>query len=350
MLNRPRQALLYAVLVICATLITCAERVENTGGVKLRYNQATLSELDREIAKNNENKQYSAVLKGLRWCVIFNDDDKNFDFTFTNYITMLDELTIHSRRESFKRIVHTLIQKEFDRALPRMPKLFEANEGGYESFVSILPIAYHHQVPVQPLREFANRHFANADLDYSDPVEEFRSAAKKRDYDLMCDLIIDAVFTDMAYRWNIDKDFRLPPNGYQAIMSECATVPFLHNYKSKKYHDQNYYATHVLLALNHYGQKPLIASATADKVFFYLIGQYNRIRYDVGDLDLLCEYLYCLKQFAFKNVEFITEGDGYIISKQHEDGSWGTYGDSKGDPYDQLHPTWTAITLLVQEP
>ncbi|HYA85969.1 MAG TPA: hypothetical protein VEI57_02750 [Nitrospirota bacterium] len=347
-MNRSRHVLSYAVLVICATLVCCTDKVEHSGNIQLYYNQTTLSELDHEIARSNTNERYSAVLKGLRWCVIFFDNDKNFDFTFSNYMTMLDELSLHSRRDSFTSIVHTLIQKEFKRVIPRLPKLFEANEDGYEEFINILPIAYHHQIPIQPLQEFANGHFAHVNL--SDKIQKFKRAARQLNYELLTDLVIEAAFIDMDYRWKADRDFRLPPNGYQAILKECEAIPFLYNYKSEKYHDQNYYATHVLLALNHYGQKPLKPSATSDKVFFYLTGQYNRIRYHVDDLDLLSECLYCFKQFAPMNVEFIGEGERYIISQQHEDGSWGTSDDFKGDPYDQFHPTWTAIVLLVQEP
>jgi len=345
--DRSRYVLFCAVLVIFVTLVCCTERVEHSTNIQIHYNQTTLSELDHEIARSNANERYSAVLRGLRWCVIFFDNDKNFDFTFSNYMTMLDELTLHSYQDSFKSIVHTLIQKEFKRVIPRLPKLFEADEDGYEEFISVLPIAYHHQIPIKPFQEFANGHFAH--VNPSDKIQKFKRAAKLLNYELLTDLVIEAAFINMAYSWKGDKDFRLPPNGYQVIMALCAAIPFLHNYKSEKYHDQNYYATHVLLALSHYGQKPLKPSITGDKVFFYLAGQYNRIRYQVGDLDLLSECLYCFKQFAPMNVEFIAEGERYIISQQHEDGSWGTSDDFKGDPYDQFHPTWTAIVLLAQE-
>jgi hypothetical protein len=37
-----------------------------------------------------------------------------------------------------------------------------------------------------------------------------------------------------------------------------------------------------------------------------------------------------------------------VISVQKSDGSWYIDEDPDDDPYDILHPTWTAITLLVQ--
>lgn len=333
--------LFFLILILC-----CAATEAHCTTPPLRYNHDTVSELQQEMDATCTDERYLAVLRGLRWCVVFCDDDANFDFTFANYLTMLDELTLHGSPPALARIVHGLILKEFDRAIPRFAKLFAADADGYEDFISILPIAYHHQVPLKPLKEFAARHFEK--VIPPDRLSEFRQAANVRNYDTLTDLVVGAAFLDMAYFWGIDKDFRLPPDNYRTIMTECAAIPFKQRFKDDNYHDQNYYATHVLLALNHYGQHPLIPSVTGDRVFFYLTGQYDAIRYGVGDLDLLCEYLYCFRQFAPAGVGFIAEGEQYILSQQRTDGSWGTADDFEGDPYDRLHPTWTAITLLIQ--
>jgi len=179
-------------------------------------------------------------------------------------------------------------------------------------------------------------------------LAEFRKAAEVLDYDRLTDLTVGAAFTDMAYRWGADKDFPLPPDNYRVIMRECGAIPFMRRYREEAYADQNYWATHILLALNHYGQKPLVPSAIADRIFFYIVGQYRIVRHQLRDLDLLCEYLYCFRQFAPMGVEFIDEGERYVMSLQRADGAWGTVDDFAGDPYDRLHPTWTAITLLIQ--
>ncbi len=201
-------------------------------------------------------------------------------------------------------------------------------------------------MPLQPLKVFASARFAN--VVPADRLNEFRHAAKIRYYDALTDLVVEAAFMDMAYSWGVDEDFKLPPDNYLIIMAECAAIPFLKGFEDDNYHDQNYYATHVLLALNHYGQKHLLPSVTGDRVFYYLSGQNDVVRHRVGDLDFLCEYLYCFRQFASAGVGFIAEGEQYILSQQRSDGSWGTPDDFQGDPYDHLHPTWTAITLLIQ--
>ncbi|MBJ6724976.1 hypothetical protein [Geomesophilobacter sediminis] len=306
----------------------------------------TVTELKHEISTNRSDARYVATLAGLRWCVTFCQNDDNFDFTFSNYLTMLDELTLHHPRPALMRIVHDLIVREFARALPRLDRIFPADADGYESFVSILPIAYHHQIPLNPLKEYASRRFAAVVV--PDRLAEFREAARLRDYDRLTDLVVGATFVDMAYRWGAARDFRLPPNIYGTVLDECAVIPFQNKERDNGYFDQNYYATHLLLALNHYGQRQLNASSTGDRVFFYLTEQYDAVRNRVGDLDLLCEYLYCFKQFAPVGVGFVTEGERYVMSLQRPDGAWGAVEDPDKDPYDRLHPTWTAITLLAQ--
>ncbi|HYA41718.1 MAG TPA: hypothetical protein VEF34_10465 [Syntrophobacteraceae bacterium] len=311
---------------------------------RVRHNPEIIEAIDREIS-TTLNERNLAVLRGLRWCVAFCDDDGNFEFTFSNYVTMLDELTFNNSRPNLGNIVHTLILKEFERALPLLSKLFPADADGYEDFISILPVAYHHQVPRGSLRKFARRHFTR--VKPADRMRDFRRAKKRLDYDSLTDIVVGAAFIDMAYSWGVNEDFALPPNEYRTIMARCSDIPFTAGFNDDSYQDQNYYATHVLLALNHYGQRPLTRSPTLDRVLEYLSGQYETVRRRVGDLDLLCEYIYCFRQAAFPDAGSLDEGEQYVMSLQKSDGSWGTPEDFNGDPYDRLHPTWTAITLLA---
>ena len=336
---------LFLTLIYILSALGCSSVADKPDIASLQYNGTAVRELDRVLSSGKIDAREQAVLRGLRWSLVFCDDDTNFNFTFTNYLTMLDELTLHKPEREVHRIAHDAILKEFKRAVPRLPELFTADADGYENFVSILAIAYHHQVPIGPLKEFAGRHFAGVKT--PDRLAEFRKAARKRDYDLLTDLVVDTTFKNMAYRWKADKDFRLPPDNYRTIMAECADIPLVHKYGDSGYHDQNYYATHVLLALNHYGQEALKPSPATDRIYFYLTKNYDAVRNKVGDLDLLCEYLYCFRQFAPRGVQFISEGESYVMSLQNPDGSWGTKEDFEGDPYNRLHPTWTAITLLV---
>ena len=346
--NRIRySAVIIALLVIIITFFfnagAFAAEADNR---PLRYNQETVKALDLEITQNPHNARYLSVLKGLRWCVIFFDDDTNFDSAFYNYFIMLDELSQRNPGSTFAQIVHALILKEFDRALPKMSLLITADEDGFESFIALLPVIYHHNVPIQPFRKFDGAYFSG--VDYPDHLKEFRRAAKKLDYGRLSNIVSNAACLDMAYRWKAEKDFRLPPNRYDIILKESLDIPLLARYNDDTYEDQNYFATHLIFAMNHYGQRPYRPSALGDKIFFYLIGQYKTVRDLSGNFDILCEYLYCLRQFGLRNAEFIDEEEKHIISLQRPDGSWGAVDDPDDRPYHLMHPTWTAITLLVQ--
>jgi hypothetical protein len=308
--------------------------------------QSAVEAVGRELAANRHDPRYGAVLRGLQWCIRFCEDDENYDATFGDYLTLLDELTLSKSHPELKRIVHGLILAEVERAVPRLAEIFSPDGDGYEDFVAILPVLYRHQARIEPFRAFANRHFQNVFV--ANQVQEVRQAAKVSDYDRLTDLVINAVFIDMAYATGAAKDFDLPPNPYRMVMMECAKIPFRYKYNDEAYSDQNYYATHVLLALNHYGHRPLTSSPALKHVLRYLAREYDNVRHRADDLDLLCEYLYCLHWAGKDYVDLIAEGERYVISQQHDDGSWGTPEDFEEDPYDQLHPTWTAITLLLQ--
>jgi hypothetical protein len=119
--KRPQAYILF--IIITALILVPSARAGNlkeTGNKPLQYNHTAVSALDSEIAKNSGKKRPLAVLKGLRWCVIFCDNDENFNQTFSNYITMLDELSLHSSDPVLTRIVHDLILNEFRRAEPRL--------------------------------------------------------------------------------------------------------------------------------------------------------------------------------------------------------------------------------------
>lgn len=335
-------------LALAALLLLCVLAAEVSAGTaafpQTKHNRATFAAIGRELAANRGNARYCAVLRGLRWCVILNDDPSRFESSFSNYVTMLDELSLSPAPPAFRKIVGDLIRREFVRALPGLGRIFQADSAGYMDFVSVLPIAYRHHVPLRGLKKFTAAHFTGVSA--PDRLEEFRQAARELEYETLTDIVVEAAFIDMAYKLGAGRDFRLPQNHYGTIMAECAAIPFARRHGEEGYYDQNYYATHVVLALNHYGGRKVGASAAGDHVLAYLSENYAVVRNKVNDLDLLSEYLYCLRQLGISG-PLIAEGEEHILSLQHADGSWGTREDFSGEPYDQLHPTWTAITLLV---
>ena len=62
-------------------------------------------------------------------------------------------------------------------------------------------------------------------------------------------------------------------------------------------------------------------------------------------MDLLGEYIQCLKIYGFGGEKFIHESEEYLMSKQQKDGSWPP-PDDNDDYYDIFHPVWTSIVAL----
>ena len=90
-----------------ATILACGsfETLAHSAGRQLHYNQVIIDSLDREIGQCSDER-YLSVLRGLRWCVAFCDDDSKFDFTFSNYLMMLEELTLYRSHPALAGIVH----------------------------------------------------------------------------------------------------------------------------------------------------------------------------------------------------------------------------------------------------
>lgn len=342
-----QRCLLLSVMLPLVLLLAMDLCTDNGWGQNLRVHPKSIPSLELEITAHGDDPRYLAALKGLRWCVNVCRDEEKFRKSFTRYLALLDQLTLNHPRPSLMSLVHRLILEEFTRALPAFPSIFPADADGYVAFLSILPTAYHHQIPIAPLREFARSHFGK--VIPADRLHEFRQAAKNLDYARLSDLINEALLLDQAYRRGADKDFRLPPNILQSLMASCAALPFQRKEPEPGYREQNYFATHLVSALSHCGAREFEASSLGDRVFFYLTGEYGAVRHRRGDLHLLCGFLTSLRQFAPTRVGFIREGEIYLMSLQRSDGGWGAFDGPNTGPEDRLDPTGAAVTLLAQK-
>ncbi len=74
------------------------------------------------------------------------------------------------------------------------------------------------------------------------------------------------------------------------------------------------------------------------------------MRSKTDDLDLLGEYVECMKIFGLGGNAEVIESLNYIVSQQNPDGSWVKTKSADKDPYDLFHPTWTSITALHYNP
>jgi hypothetical protein len=287
-----------------------------------------------------------AVLKGLLWCVRYFDKNHNFNNVFSDYLTMLYEVSIQGS-PVVKDITKKIAQKAIKRAYSRLGKIFSDDLEGKWDFINIIPILNHFEFNLQPFAKFYRNYFPKDNSYYEDL--SFRKATRKHNYDVLSDYIID--YSALYFARKVDKknQFNLPKCKFKRIVRKCRKIPFKYKFGKSKYHDQNYYATHLVFALCGYGENNLRKTRFTKKIFKYLKKNFKKVRYEVGDIDLLCEYVNCFKIYGYGNNRRVKEAIQYIFSKQLPDGSWDPYdydNNAKLDAYDIFHPTWTAITAL----
>ena len=110
-----------------------------------------------------------------------------------------------------------------------------------------------------------------------------------------------------------------------------------------EFYDTVYFVTHVIYTLNAYGRYRLSPRWLPQEFDFLKTHLLTAISRD--DPEMVGEFVDSLKAFGLENTHpLIRKGITYLVSKQHNDGSW---GDLKfTDAYVRYHSTWTAVDGL----
>ncbi len=322
--------------------------IPTTNSCKTHHNKKVVAKLKKELHMKNIVPKRKAILSGLLWCIRFSDKNSNFDFILSEYLTMLYELTLNKKDAFIKSIATKLIKNAIKRATKRLPKIFSYDRESKWDFISTLPMVHlFANNKNKTLKRFAR--FYKKKLPKSNKPYYLHSPAyalKTKNYDLLGDYLIDYAFLDLAYRTHADKKFQLPKNNYAHIEKICRKLDFIYTHKSDHYHDQNYYITHVVYAMTRYGTQSIPKNNFTKKIHAYLQENLSFVLNDVKDIDLIGEFIHCLKIYKQHENKKLKEAIRYLISQQHTDGSWKNPPDKDADPYDIFHPTWTSITAL----
>ena len=329
--------------VLMLFLSFCTERYGDDYHEK-KETEKIVFNINSELKKTHP-PSHTAILKGLKWSVLFVEKNKNFDYIFSDYLAMLYELTLNHNKPVIQKSAVQLVNIALKRATHRLNKIFPKTLAGKWDYIAILPMIYQSKVPLTPFINFYKDYFPKENKEYYDT--SFQDALKTLNYDLLGDYLIDYYFVDWMERKFNHHPFNLPKNRFPKLIKKVTPLKYIHKADSDDYHDQNYYVTHVILVLSQYGKRRLNNNSSLEKKLkAYIDKHYHEVRHEVGDLDLLAEFILCLKIYGEGNNPKIQEGKNYLISLQHSDGSWGTEEDKKGDPYDIFHPTWAVITTL----
>ncbi len=355
-----------SIILLTLTIISCKQRSDPQEVKELRTKVSTLQNEIIKLKLNNKrneilhdieiqlykpiSKERRAVLKGLAWCVRFIADDKHFDFIFTDYFEMLHELTLNHKAVFIQKISIRLVKLAMERASGRFNKIFSNNHEDKWDFIAIIPYLYKYKIDKAPFIQFYENHFPKGHL--TNYKLTFDEAVKTRNYDVLGDYLIDIHYVQFAKTAFSNIAFDLPTNHFPEYIKKITSLPYVHTIKSDEddYSDQNYYVTHVVLVLNHYGETKLKKGPLETRLLKYLKDNIIAVRDIVKDMDLYAEFIHCLKFFGRHDSPLVKEGVQYFMSRQKESGRWGDEAKEKGDdPYDIFHPTWTIITAINHE-
>lgn len=295
-----------------------------------------------------EQENHQAALRGVLWTVRLVQPDDHFGAVFSDYLLMLHEHQQRARDETVRRCLTDLIRNALDRAAPRLETLFPADAYGAWDFRTILRILWAYGGPRKVYEAYHEDVLAKQPpIDYA---RTFAEALADRDYDALCDHLVDAAFLHYLRAAPQARDMELPEDRLDEYVEALGALEFVHSATSdpRAYSDQNYFATHVILALSDYGIRPLTDSRLTRRTLRYLQEEFEPVWRRVPDVDLLAEFVQSLEIGGLGDQALVRQARHRLVERQHADGSWGSAEDLGGNPYQALHPTWTVSTALMQ--
>lgn len=299
--------------------------------------------------KSKKSEETRAILNGLKWCVEFTANEERFDYIFSDYVQMLAELAQNRTDPDIESFATRLIKHAMERAQYRFSSIFPLTPAGKWDFISIIPALCKFNIDKKLFFDYFTFNF---ELVRHDPYDlTFEQAVVAHDCDLLGDVLIDYSYLDNVHLQCGKPDYNLPENDFSARIQKVIHLPFRYSFGSGEddYSDQNYYITHLVFVMTHYGDTPLENGefpAFKHRILNYLLGHFHTIRYQVDDLDLLAEFAQCLKMYGKENIPMVKEAVRYLLSKQLKDGSWQDPDENYEDPYDEFHPTWAVMSAL----
>ena len=291
---------------------------------------------------------HRAALRGVLWTVRFVQPREHFESIFSDSLLMRHEHQQRARDETVRRCLTDLIRNALDRAAPRLAFVFPAEPYGAWDFRTILRILWAYGGPRETYETYYSEFLAHQPpLEYERP---FAEALAARDYDVLCDHLVDAAFVHYLHTATQANGMELPDDRLDEYVKALGTLEYVHSPTSdpRAYSDQNYFATHVVLALSDYGVRPLRDSRLTRNTLRYLQQEFEPVARRVPDVDLLAEFVQCLEIAGLGDQALVRQAHTRLVEQQHPDGSWGAEEDLGGVPYRAFHPTWTVSTALMQ--
>ncbi len=301
----------------------------------------------RSLYHSTQHPEERAILSGMHWLASYLESEKRFTEGFADFIWIMNELTHSPHQPKRTQLAKQLILLSFQRAFPKLHTIYSPDLADKWGYISLLPLLYKYKQDIRPYLLFHKKHFPK-ELHTTQKVP-YEEAVQNNDYDTLGDYLIEESFLDLLMKRYPQNPFFLPVNEFPEHVRLLDKVTFRYTFDKDEdgYHKQNYFITHIVMAMNHYGESPIPNNTPLlRRVGDYLERELPTVRHKADDIDLLAEFLYCLKALQRPQTPTYREAIQYLLRSQHKDGSWGTQKELQGNTYDAMHPTWTVITAL----
>lgn len=321
----------------------------NPAQTLIYYNQ--VEKLIRDKLKLKLSQKEASILKALKWVIIFADKDINFDFLSSNFLIFLHEMTLRKERKHQKEVAELFLKTSLARAYKKLESLYPKTSDAAWKFIALLPITEKYPEFKQKFRDFYTQQFASLPkAEFEQDKINYSKAIKNKSYQAIYDYLISASFLHYYLQNSKTPVGDLPEDYFLEALKELEVINYDLNLalSDMKFIDLGYLATHVMLVLTNYGSLPIKDSLNKQKAQAYIEATLNKVRHELGYLDLLAEYIQCLKIVKPDGDLRIAKFEKLLFDLQRNDGSWGNEESINADPYTAFHPTWAVLTALNQ--
>lgn len=308
-------------------------------------------QLIREKLALDLSTRERSILAGIHWLLTFMDKDDNFDSVFPDFMLLMNTLTHSEDRVHQREIATSVVKQSLMRAEKKLSYMFEKSEPSRWGFISLLHILTNYPELEKSYHQFYRDNFAPIDPSLEKKLEkDFDIAIQAANYKRIFDILVESSFLHYYLLKEKNPDISLPTNKYQHYLREFEKFSYIDDHPiGPQFRNLGYLVTHVVLILTNYGEFPIEKNVVAQKAEAYIASSFDKARTQLGDFDLLAEYVQCLKIFnPGKNSRQLSELENFILELQRPNGSWGSEHDFKEGPYTSIHPSGAALMALNQ--
>jgi hypothetical protein len=317
---------------------------------QLKY-YAEEEQLIRTKLKLELSQRERVILAGLHWLISFIDKDKNFDYLFPDFMLLMHNMTISDNRLHQQEVAQLIVKKSFVRAENKLSKLFRTDDDSRFEFVRLFHILVDYPEVQSSYFRFYQEYFESSlGSSYQADGTEFTQAIKQANYQVLFAYLVQTSFLHYYLAKVKNPSLRLPPNEFPKHLKEFENFNYALDQPLDyvQLRDLGYLVTHVVLVLTNYGEFAIREGSNRRKAQDYIDLSLEKVRYQLGDFDLLAEYIQCLKILKPKEDLRINDLENFLFDLQRPDGSWGSKRDFETNPYTAIHPSGAALMALNQ--